>query len=153
MIHTALSHTSAALHSLPGSMRSAAGSPSADQENDARVASALSNEALAEARVATAVAEARAVKAEAEARVVKAEADAGARAVKAEADARAVKAEADARVATAEASARVAHVEKQLEHERLLRQARAGAPALAGCGSTLAAAALTLCGGLHARNR
>jgi hypothetical protein len=127
-------------------MHSSAGSPSADQENDARVASALSKAALAEAHVATAEAdaravkaeaearavkaeaEARAVKAEAEARAVKAEAEAGARAVKAEAEAgaRAVKAEAEAtaRVATAEASARVAQVERQLEHERLLRQAR-----------------------------
>jgi hypothetical protein len=146
-------------------MRSAAGSPSAEQENNARVASALSKAALAEAEVRAVKAEAearvakaeadagsRAVKAEAEARVakveadagaraVKAEADAGARAVKAEAGARVSKAEAEARVSKAEATARVAQMAQQLEHERLLRQARA-------CGLWHAghAEALTFCG-------
>jgi hypothetical protein len=135
-------------------MRSAAGSPSAEQENNARVASALSKAALAEAEVRAVKAEAearvakaeadagsRAVKAEAEARVAKVEADAGARAVKAEAGARVSKAEAEARVSKAEATARVAQMAQQLEHERLLRQARA-------CGLWHAghAEALTFCG-------
>jgi hypothetical protein len=80
-------------------MRSAAGSPSAEQENDVRVVSALSKSALAEAEV-------RVVKAEAEARVAKAEADAGSRIVKAEAE------------------ARIAEVTRLLERERLLCQVR-----------------------------
>jgi len=105
-------------------------------EAEARVANV-------EARVAKAEADAgsRAVKAEAEARVAKVEADAGARAVKAEAGARVSKAEAEARVSKAEATARVAQMAQQLEHERLLRQARA-------CGLWHAghAEALTFCG-------
>ena len=108
-------------------MRSAAGSPSAEQENDARVASALSKAALAEAEVRVVKAEAEARVANVEARVAKAEADARAVKAEAEADARAVKAEAEATAvkAKAEATARVAQMERQLEHERLLRQARA----------------------------